>query len=97
LRSSTVRLGLAGAAAVLLLGLVALSIGAGPLGGLPGTGGKPAATALNAPARPRTGSARMPPAIARRGIRAGPWPAVAQAATTRPRATPPRRRHATRP
>ena len=49
LGSSTVRLGVAGVAAVLLLGLVALSIGPGPLGRPPATAGSPASNSLNAP------------------------------------------------
>ena len=53
LRSSTVRLGVAGAAAVVVLGLVALSIGAGPLGSPPSTAGGPASTALSAPGQHR--------------------------------------------
>ncbi len=68
LRSPTFRLSLAGAAAVVVLGLIALSIGVGPLGSPPSTPGGPASTALNAPAqrhhaqrRPARARRRTPP------------------------------------
>ena len=84
LASSTVRLGIAGAVAVVLLGLLALSIGAGPLGLPPVTAGSPASTSLNAPAQYREAHrrpTRARPCIAgaaRRGTARRSWPPVAR-------------------